>query len=298
MRDTKYMEIMKNKETNIGNLNTGNLNTGNLNTGNYNTGNCNTGHRNTGHRNTGDLNTGDLNTGDRNTGQKNTGDQNIGQLNTGNWNTGYRDTGNWNTGNWNTGDRNTGHSNFGDLNTGNCNTGHRNTRDLNTGNRNTGDRNTGDLNTGHLNTGNWNTGNCNTGYFCEKDGPVIFFDQPCDMARDEAIKTVANLPGLDILQIGAEWVQEESMSESEKSQYPCHVSRGGFLRKHTLPLIQSMPLMWEKLTPQQRQKWLDLPNFDAGKFMRMYGIDTRKPPAKKATIRLASGEIVTGEIVE
>jgi hypothetical protein len=208
------------------------------------------------------------------TGYRNTGHSNSGNRNSGNRNTGHRNSGECNTGHSNSGNWNTGHNNIGYSNTGNCNSGNRNS-----GECNAGYGNTGHWNTGHSNSGYLNTGNCNTGYFCEKDGPVIFFDQPCDMARDEAIKTVVNLPGLDILQIGAQWVASEDMSDSERSQYPSHASTGGFLRKHTLPLIQSMPLMWEKLTPEQRQKWLDLPNFDADKFLRMYGIDTRKPPA-------------------
>jgi hypothetical protein len=186
------------------------------------------------------------------------------------------------------GHMNTGHMNTGNWNTGNWNTGHWNTGSLNTGN----------WNTGHWNTGHWNTGHWNTGYFCEKDGPVIFFDKPCDRSRVEVDEILAKLPGLDMLHLGVEWVASEHMSEAEKLQFPAHTVIGGFYRTHTLPYNQSMPLMWEKLTPEQRKKWTELPNFDAEKFLRMYGIDTRETTAKTVRIRLASGEIVTGEIVE
>ena len=153
------------------------------------------GNRNTGDRNTGDRNTGDRNTGDRNTGNSNTGDSNAGYSNTGYRNTGYRNTGNRNTGYRNTGNSNTGKRNTGDRNTGDRNTGDRNTGDRNTGDSNAGDRNTGDGNAGYSNTGYRNTGNRNTGYsnatnyssgyFCVEEQPVIIFDGPTTLSRDE-----------------------------------------------------------------------------------------------------------------
>jgi hypothetical protein len=112
--------------------------------------------------------------GDRNTGYRNTGHSNTGYSNTGDRNTGYRNTGDSNTGDWNTGDRNTGDSNTGDRNTGDRNTGH----------SNTGDRNTGHSNTGYRNTGDWNLTNYSSGYFCVKEPPVIIFDKPAKIKRD------------------------------------------------------------------------------------------------------------------
>mgnify|MGYP000309561097 FL=1 len=159
---------------------------------------------------------------------------------------------------------NTGHHNTGHCNTGHCNTGGRNT-----GDRNTGDCNTGDCNTGDCNTGDWNTGHCNTGHFCEETGPVLFFDKPVDVTRDEARSLI---PHVD-LPCGAQWVASDAMTDAEKDEWPAHKTTGGFLRKHTLPVRESFPLAWEKLDDETRQRFIDLPHFDAAKFERMVGVN-------------------------
>ena len=208
--------------------------------------------------NTGDSNTSYWNTGDRNSGYSNTGDSN-----TGNRNTGDRNTGDSNTGYWNTGNRNTGYSN----------TGYSNTGDWNTGNRNSGDRNTGDRNTGYRNSGDWNTGDRNTGFFCTETPAPTFFDKPTGLTWDEAYALV---PHID-LPCGAEWVSIDQMSAQEKQENVNASHAGGYLKKHILPLHESFPLAWAGLDQEQRQQWLDLPNFNAVKFLKITGVDVREP---------------------
>jgi hypothetical protein len=192
----------------------------------------------------------------------NTGDQN-----TGNWN-----AGNWNAGSWNTGDQNTGYRNTGDQNTGNRNTGDQNTGDRNTGDRNTGDLNTGYLNTGDRNTGDLNTGNWNTGYFCEQEGPVTFFDLPCDLTREQAIDAI---PYID-LPIAAEWIDAASMTDEEKAANPNHVTIGGYLKKRILPIREAFPLLWPTLDIGTKRQFMAMPNFGAAKFERITGVDVTK----------------------
>ena len=165
---------------------------------------------------------------------------------------------------WNTGHRNTGHRN----------TGHRNTGHWNTGNRNTGNWNTGDRNTGHWNTGHWNTG-----FFCENDGPVMFFDMPCNLTREEASDAI---PWVD-LPIGCEWIPRNKMTPEEvASNHNCdHV--GGYLKGRVLPINEAFPLVWAKMDQETKDRFTRLPNFDAEKFLRITGVDVRTQlePAKE-----------------
>ena len=238
---------------NTGNRNTGNRNTGDLNTGDWNTGNWNTGNRNTGNRNTGDLNTGNWNTGNRNTGNRNTGDLNTGDLNTGNWNTGNRNTGNRNT---------------GDLNTGDWNTGNWNTGDYNTGNWNTGDRNTGDYN-----TGDWNSTNYSTGFFNSEQQPIYMFNKPIKMQRDD----ICGLKGFQVLNWNYEnswWIYSANMSAEEKVAHPEHETAGGYLK--TVDFKTACKMMWEKLSDDEKKAVVQLPNFDAGVFEEITGINVNE----------------------
>ena len=260
------------KDSNAGRPITGYGNTGSMNTWGGNTehlGPCvwNSGSDNTGDRNTGNKNTGDLNTGNRNSGGGNSGNNNTGHRNTGDWNTGKR-----NTGNLNAGYGNAGHRNTGDWNAGYGNVGDGNTGNWNTGNWNTGGGNSGHWNAGDGNTGDWNTGDNNTGFFCTETPAVMFFDRPTSLTREQAREVI---PRID-LPTGTEWVASEDMSDDEKQDNPNHEVVGGFRREHELPYTESFPLAWAKMTPEEKQKWLDLPNFDAEKFLEITGVDVRK----------------------
>lgn len=151
-------------------------------------------------------------------------------------------------------------------NTGDCNTG-----DWNTGDCNTGHWNTGDCNAGNCNAGNWNTGDWNNGYFCENDGPVTFFDLPCDLTRDQAIDAI---PYVD-LPVGAIWIARSKMTEAEVSGNPNCDAIGGYLKARVLPISEAMPQAWAKLDVETKRRFMALPNFDADKFQRITGVDVR-----------------------
>ena len=257
-------------DNNTGDYNTGDCNTGNRNTGDYNTGNRNTGDRNTGNWNTGNRNTGDYNTGDYNTGDCNTGNRNTGDYNTGNRNTGDRNTGDCNTGNRNTGDRNTGDWNTGNRNTGDWNTGNRNTGDCNTGNRNTGDWNTGNRNTGDYNTGDWNKSSFNTGCFNTEEQKIMLFNKPSDMTYREWMDSDARYLLNQIPKNVVEWVDEEDMTDEEKTAYPTYETIGGYLK--TLDESESGQLWWNELSDCNKQIIKSIPNFDPDIFYECTGI--------------------------
>jgi hypothetical protein len=168
-----------------------------------------------------------------------------------------------------TGDRNTGNRNTGNRNTGNWNTG-----DLNTGDLNTGDCNTGNCNTGNCNTGDCNTGDRNTGFFCTETPSPTFFDTPWTGGTHEQAREL--VPYVE-LSVGAAWTPTEKMTDAEKKANPNHTTIGGFLQAQTLTIQQAFPLAWAKMDEATKQRFLDLPNFDAEKFLACTGVDVRKP---------------------
>ena len=148
------------------------------------------------------------------------------------------------------------------------NTGRRNTCD-----RNTGHLNTGNWNTGDLNTGDWNTGYWNTGFFCTETPKPTFFDLPFDGTHYEARSRIPHVE----LPVGAIWTPTSQMTDEEKTKNPNHITIGGYLRASELTIQQAFPLAWAKMTDDEKQQWLSLPNFNAEKFFACTGVDVRKP---------------------
>lgn len=216
------------------------------------------------------VNIGKKCTGLCNAGDNNTGNRNTGNSNTGNWNTGDR-----NTGNRNTGDCNTGICNAGDCNTGICNTENGNTGNWNTGNNNTGDRNTGNCNTGNCNTGDWNTGDWNkssfnTGCFNTEEQKIILFNKPSNMTYREWMDSDAKYLLNQIPKNVVEWVDEEDMTDEEKTAYPTYETIGGYLK--TLDESESGQLWWNELSDCNKQIIKSIPNFDPDIFYECTGI--------------------------
>ena len=137
---------------------------------------------------------------------------------------------------------------------------------LNTGHRNTGDCNTGDWNTGNWNTGNWNTGYCNT----VTPSDVLVFNKPCSRETwDKADKP--NWMYADL----TKWVPESDMTDKEKDAYPSYVTTGGYLRAYT-SLKAAYVEAWENASEEDREKTVNLPNFDHEVFVEIFGFDPFK----------------------
>lgn len=151
-------------------------------------------------------------------------------VNTGKNCTGRCNTGDYNTGNCNTGDMNTGNSNTGNCNIGDRNTGDRNTGDWNTGNCNTGYYNTGYGNTGDYNTGDWNKSSFNAGCFNTEEQKIMLFNKPSDMTYREWMDSDARYLLNQIPKNVVEWVDEEDMTDEEKTAYPTYETIGGYLK--------------------------------------------------------------------
>ena len=272
---------------NTGVCNDGSYNTGNNNAGHHNAGNNNDGFRNTGSWNKGSDNTGDHNDGDCNTGDHNDGDRNAGHNNVGSWNLGHHNRGCYNTGNYNVGNTNAGHRNAGFNNTGHYNTGSRNTGDYNVGNRNTGRgntgcHNTGNFNSGNLNTGDWNATSSSSGCFCVKEPKILMFDKPSswtleDWRNSDAYKILFDAPQGQ----GTEWIDSEKMNETEKAMNPEYEITGGYLKDVTK--TGNRQAWWDALKAEDKEKVMNIPNFDAEIFKQCTGIDVKTGTERKDT---------------
>jgi hypothetical protein len=279
-------------DSNSGDRNSGDRNSGDWNSGDWNSGDRNSGDSNSGYRNSGDRNSGDRNSGDRNSGDWNSGDWNSGDRNSGDSNSGYRNSGDRNSGDSNSGDRNSGNRNSGDSNSGyrnsgNWNSGDRNSGDRNSGDRNSGDwnsgnRNSGDSNSGYRNSGNWNSGNrnsgdSNSGYrnsgaFCTDEDPqVILFDKPTKMTVKEWEQTRACQLMYNI--DPTVWVPWSIMTEEERKRNPKYEASEGYTK--SIPMTEAWANFWGNLPDEDKQLFLDLPNFDAEKFKKITGIKVK-----------------------
>ena len=65
------------------------------------------------------------------------------------------------------------------------------------------------------------------------------------------------------------------MTDEEKAEYPNHTTIGGYLKVLHKDIREAFPVAWAKLDDATRQRFLDLPNFDAEKFLEITGVDVR-----------------------
>ena len=202
-----------------------------------------------------------VNTGKTCTGLGNSGDCNSGNRNSGNFNSGYGNSGNWNSGNSNSGDCNSGNRNSGD-----CNSGNRNSGDCNRGNRNSGNRNSGDCN-----RGDWNKTSNAVGCFNTDLQKIKFFDKETDMTLEQWWSSDARHLMNQVDFRPTDWICSNDMSDEEKAEHPEHVNTGGFLKVRDN--TDCFKKWWNGLDPEERQIIMNIPNFDANKFLEITGVE-------------------------
>ena len=204
-------------------------------------------------------------------GNCNSGYCNSGNCNSGNWNSGYCNSGDWNSGYWNSGNRNSG-----DWNSGYCNSGNWNSGNWNSGNRNSGNWNSGNCNSGDWNSGYWNSGNRNSGIFCTAKKPSIrIFDKDSDWTIDDWLYSHAKDVMDQCPYPYSDFIPAEKMSDEEKDNHPEHKTIGGYIKVISVTQ-EDKQKWWDKLTDEERQSVLDLPNFDSNKFYECTGIRVKE----------------------
>ena len=182
-------------------------------------------------------------------------------------NTGKGNSGDCNSGNYNSGYYNSGYNNSGDCNSGNNNSGNNNSGYNNSGNNNSGYNNSGNRNSGNNNSGYYNSGNYNSGLFNTTTPKVRLFNKDTDIE----IKDV-KIPFIE-LKI-TEWISDDKMTEAQKLNDPQFFVKKGTLIKRTYK--EAFVLAWKELDEKTKQKFKDLPNFDADIFFEITGVDLKQ----------------------
>jgi hypothetical protein len=205
-----------------------------------------------------------------NTGINNLGSGNSGDRNSGDWNSGDR-----NSGNWNSGDRNSGDRNSGNWNSGYWNSGY---------------RNSGDWNSGNWNSGNWNSGygnstNRETGLFNTIEPTIRIFNKDSGKKWEEI-----NHPHFNEFYLN-KWIEEKDMNDEEKIKEPLFYVREGYLKKYEYE--EAWTNFWRDTDEENRQKFLNLPNFNADIFFEITGIDVRtKVSSKKDELLKKANDLI------
>ena len=187
--------------------------------------------------------------------------------NTGLFNSGLNNSGHKNSGDSNSGNSNSGNSNSGHANSGNRNSGNRNSGDRNSGYRNSGNRNSGDFNSGDRNSGYWNKCNGSNGVFCTIEPTIKIFDKDTNMTLEEFLNSKYNKALCSVDLKLTEWVYytEEEMKEDDDKK-----ATKGYLKNYTYK--EACANWWSKLTEENKEIIMSIPNFDADKFEEITGI--------------------------
>lgn len=187
--------------------------------------------------------------------KNNSGDENSGSNNSGDWNSGSNNSNNWNSGWHNSGPRNSGWANSGCGNSG----------DWNSGFSNSGMRNSGWVNSGKRNSGYGNSTNGSAGIFCSIEPQITCFDKPTGKKWDEISHPHFNEFFL------TKWVPEWEMNLLEKIDNPAFRVTKGYLKK--IDYKEAWANFWRDTDEWNRQRFLELPNFDPVIFKEITGID-------------------------
>ena len=183
---------------------------------------------------------------------------NVGEGNTGIGNSGY-----FNSGYYNCGSRNSGYYNSGCWNSGNHNSGY----------YNSGSANSGYYNSGSANSGDWNSSDHNNGCFNTATIKIHLFNKPSDWTYKDWLSSRARRV-MDCVPKNLAWVEFDQMTDEEKKAYPTAEITNGYLRKipdDELAVIRNE--WWARLSPDNKDEILKLPNFDARIFKEITMID-------------------------
>jgi hypothetical protein len=176
----------------------------------------------------------------------------------------------------NTGEENSGDSNSGDSNSGYCNSG---------------DSNSGYWNSGDWNSGNWNSGNCNSGTFNTDEPTIRMFNKSTGLYWEDI--SFPSYMDFDL----CEWVNENKMTDEEKEKYPEYKVTGGYLK--TYEYKEAWQKAWDEASDEEKQKTLELPNFDADIFEEITGINVREwQNGEEKMVGLSNGSKVSEKTIK
>jgi len=142
-----------------------------------------------------------------------------------------------------------------------------NTGEQNTGDYNSGDYNSGNCNSGHYNSGYYNSGYCNSGWFNTNEPKMRMFNKDTDMTYTEFCEKFNIIyPDLKV----CAWINDKDMTDKEKKEIEGWSEMGGYLK--TLTYKEAWAEYWGRATKEQKDFFLNLPNFTWDIFTEITGI--------------------------
>ena len=207
-----------------------------------------------------------------NIGKSCTGIGNSGSCNSGSYNAGDSNSGSYNAGDYNVEDYNSGNCNSGSYNSGNCNAG-----SYNSGYRNSGSCNSGSYNSGNCNSGSWNTTDYSNGCFNTVQQRIFLFNKLSDWTMKDWRSSKARTILYDMMVSPIQKIDEKDMTDKEKEEHPEYQTTGFYLKELSLKEIaEKKQKYWDKLSQEQKDIVMAIPNFDKEIFKEVTGIDVDK----------------------
>jgi hypothetical protein len=149
-------------------------------------------------------------------------------------------------------------------------------------------------NTGNWNSGNWNSGYWNSGYgnstnreagiFNTTEGTLRMFNKPTDKKWDDI-----DHPNFYEFYLN-KWIPESEMTDEEKKAEPDFFVRKGYLKTFTWE--EAWANYWRDCDEEEKQKVLNLPNFDTAIFKEITGIDVEIDTTKKQELLDKANELI------
>ena len=136
---------------------------------------------------------------------------------------------------------------------------------------NTGKACTGRCNSGDWNSGDWNATSFSNGCFNTVSPKIYMFNKPTDWTFDHWRNCRARLLLNQIDDCPLEYVYLSDMTDEEKAAHPEAETTGGYLKERTT--ADNARKWWARLSADDRNVILSLPNFDAAIFKEITGID-------------------------
>ena len=142
---------------------------------------------------------------------------------------------------------------------------------------NSGYRNSGDRNSGNSNSGNWNSGDRNSGAFNTNEPKMRIFNKEIDMTVSEFYNKYSLYADIPLNR----WIYKENMTAEEKKTVTGWDEMGGYLK--TLEFKEACCIWWKE-NPEEHDKFLSLPAFDASIFKEITGIDVTENDEVEVTV--------------
>ena len=138
-----------------------------------------------------------------------------------------------------------------------------------TGLNNSGNYNSGNYNTGNYNSGDYNQGNFSNGCFNTEPSKIYMFNKPSEWTLNDWLNSGAYKSLYKIFSNQFKYVFFEDMTDDEKASNPKAENTGGYLKEIDIDVNDE----WRRLTYDERENIISMPNFDKEIFKEITGID-------------------------